>query len=99
MSFAQSGGSGSVSGAGASAASGGVATRSLTGGSPGAVTLVARVSLSGVGLKTSNGIDFNVVSGGGAALPYNITATVPNPMYPGATVQTIPVDVQQHERR
>ena len=47
VSFAQSGGSGSVSGAGAPAANGGVATRSLTGGSPGAVTLVAQVSLSG----------------------------------------------------
>ena len=45
VSFARSAGSGSVSGSGTSAASGGVVTRQLTGGAPGAVTVVTQVTL------------------------------------------------------
>jgi hypothetical protein len=63
VSFAQAGGTGSVSGTGASPAVAGVATKSLTGNLAGSVTIRGSTTLSGPGATNSNTLTFAVTFG------------------------------------
>jgi hypothetical protein len=60
INFAQTTGTGSVTGTGSATASAGVATKTVTAGNPGSVTLMASATL-GSGAKTSNTVSFTVV--------------------------------------
>src|SRR5262249_56343873 len=61
--FGQTGGAGSVAGTGSATASGGVATRTVTGNLAGSVSLQATATLSGPGSTSSNAVSFAVVFG------------------------------------
>jgi hypothetical protein len=63
INFAQSSGSGSVTGTGDATASGGVATKIVTGNVVGSVSLQASAMLSIAGLTFSNSLTFSVVVG------------------------------------
>ena len=63
VSFTKTAGAGSVSGTGSSTASGGVATKDLTGVLAGSVTVRANATLSGPGSTDSNTLTFNVTHG------------------------------------
>jgi hypothetical protein len=60
VTFSQTGGTGSVTGTGAATASGGVATKTVTGNVAGTVNLQASATLSGPGATNSNTLSFTV---------------------------------------
>jgi hypothetical protein len=63
VNFSQTAGTGSLTGLGTASASGGVATKTVTGSSAGSITVRAGATLAGPGATNSGTLSFNVVHG------------------------------------
>jgi hypothetical protein len=92
VAFSQPSGSGSVTGLGSSTASGGVATKTVTGNIAGPVDLRASATLSGPGTTNSNLVSFTVTFGSPSQLAFT---TQPSGASGGTAFTTQPVVTAQ----
>ncbi len=96
ISFGQAGGTGSVSGTGSATASAGVATKTVTGATPGTVSMTAAGTLAGPGSTSSDTLDFSVVplSGPADAARSTLTPTSSSITADGTATQLLTVQAK-----